>query len=288
MTANPGLSVARILLIRLRILVEFVVRRVLIGRKHRRALKETGRLADHYSSRTALVIANGPSTKKLDLSSVKEAKAGGLFVVAMNYYPLSEEMKELIPDLLVLSDPAHRISNTLNSKNMEMWNILRMTSDVRLAVPSSWFDEISAEQGLARRTHYFNDLALEGWTRNINPLRPRGYISMTAYKAIAFALFLGFSEVSVIGVDNTFFQTLEVDTENRVVQLPNHFFAAGSERSDMTHFYTGGVAEYFRDVSLCFDSLARCFAGHPIVNLDPDSLVDCFPKRINCPYIKYE
>jgi hypothetical protein len=119
---------------------------------------------------------------------------------------------------------------------------------------------------------------LEGWTRNISPLRARGYLALTVYKAIAISIFLGFRETKIIGVDNSMFQTISVDADNRLIQQPNHFFTKGGKTSDLTDFYPKGISDYFYDVSLCFYFLRRCFVGQPVSNLDPHSLVDVFPK----------
>jgi len=152
--------------------------------------------------------------------------------------------------------------------------------------PFSWFHIIQADSELSTRALYFDDSGLEGWTKNISPLRPRGYIPLTAYKALAFANYLGFQRINIIGIDNSMFRTVAVDTENRLIQYPNHFFEKGAVTTDISYFYPTGINDYFRDMSLCFGSLASYFVGLPIVNLDGESLVDCFSKDTSSQLLK--
>jgi hypothetical protein len=138
---------------------------------------------------------------------------------------------------------------------------------------------MKGETEMASRTLYFDDSGLEGWTKNISPLRPRGYLALTAYKALAFASFLGFNRIYIIGIDNTMFRSIAVDDKNRLIQYPNHFFSQGAVTTDISGMYPNGMSDYFRDMSLCFSSLTKYFSHLPVVNLDEDSLVDCFPKE---------
>jgi len=133
---------------------------------------------------------------------------------------------------------------------------------------------------------YFDDNGLEGWTKNISPIRPRGYLALTAYKALAFASYLGFNRIYIIGIDNSMFRSIAVDEKNRLVQYPNHFFEQGAVTSDISDLYPKGMSDYFRDMSLCFSSLSKYFSHLPIVNLDENSLVDCFIKESSSSLLK--
>jgi hypothetical protein len=284
-TANPNWSVGRLCLIRCRVLVEYLTKHLLYARFHHRALRATRRFRGAGSGNRALVIANGPSAGSLDLDRVAEEQKQGLCVFAINYYPLSEAAEKVKPDFLVLSDPVTRLSNTTDERTRLLWKSVRQETQTRLLVPTSWYQDLEADDGLLARAIFFNDIGLEGWTKNISPLRARGYLALTAYKALAFALFMSFDSVYIIGVDNSMFRTIGVTRENRLIQGAHHFFAAGGIETDVSDHFVNGIGDYFRDVSLCFSSLARSFSGSPVVNLDPQSLVDCFPKDSDNPLI---
>jgi len=49
----------------------------------------------------------------------------------------------------------------------------------------------------------FLSLAQLSIWKNINPLMPRGYMSITLYKALAWCIYLGYKSIGVLGMDNT-------------------------------------------------------------------------------------
>jgi len=278
-TTSPGLSVTRLVLIRVRILAEWLVKRTLDFGHRRKALKSTRLLKNSQADNSCIVIANGPSSEKLDWKEVGRRQQLGLQVCAINYFPLAPHFKTLVPNYLVLSDPIMKPGSSKDSRNGPLWNAIQEASEMKLVFPISWYQLIESDSSLLSRSYFFDDSGLEGWTRNISPLRARGYLALTAYKALAFAVHLGFIEIDIIGIDNTMYQTMEVNFNNEIVQAPNHFFTGGGITVGLSPMYPNGVADYFQDVSLCFYSLKSCFSNRNIYNLDRTSLVDCFVKR---------
>jgi hypothetical protein len=285
-TANPDLSVSYLALIRLRILAEWIVKRFQHFKYHHTALKQTRSYKNSSTSISALVVGNGPSAGKLEWTRVAEAQKSGLKVFTINYFPLSEASETVIPDFLVLSDPVMKPSMNSDNRTTEMWKRIRANPPGKLVVPVSWFKIMTSESEIASQILYFDDSGLEGWSKNISPLRPRGYLALTAYKALAFASFLGFNRIYIIGIDNSMFRSIAVDEQNRLMQYPNHFFEQGAVTTDVSAMYLNGMSDYFRDMSLCFSSLSKYFSHLPIFNLDEDSLVDCFPKESTSSLLK--
>ena len=278
-TTFPNFSVWHILAIKIRILLEWVVKRCLVIGFRRRALKPLRVLGRLGQTNDALVIGNGPSAQTLNWPAVADAQMSGMAVFAINYFPISPEFKLIQPNYLVLSDPIMKPNSNNELRTKELWTVIKNTSTMNLIVPLSWYRIMKAQNSLSNEIYYFDDSGLEGWTRSISPLKARGYLALTAYKAIAVSIFLGFKQTKIIGVDNSMFQTISVDKSNRLIQQPNHFFSQGGVTSDITTFYPKGISDYFYDVSLCFYFLRRCFAGRSVTNLDPNSLVDVFPKH---------
>jgi hypothetical protein len=278
-TTFPNFSIWHVLAIKSRIILEWAVKRCLVIGFRRRALRPLRVLGKLGQSNDALVIGNGPSAQSLNWSAVVDAQKNGMAVFAINYFPLSPEFKLIQPNYLVLSDPIMRPNSDNDSRTAELWTAVKNSSTMDLIVPLSWYRIMKAQNNLSNKICYFDDSGLEGWTRNISPLRARGYLALTAYKAIAISIFLGFKETKIIGVDNSMFQTISVDIDNKLIQQPNHFFSRGGETSELTAFYPKGICDYFYDVSLCFYFLRRCFYGHTVSNLDSNSLVDAFPKH---------
>jgi hypothetical protein len=285
-TANPDLSITYLALIRARIFVEWLVKRIHYSKFHHAALKPTRLVKNSSPSLSALVIGNGPSAGKLEWSRVAEAQRSGLKVFAINYFPLSEASATVIPNFLVLSDPVMKPSTSMDNRTSEMWKRIRENPPGKLVVPVSWFQIMNSKPEITTQILYFDDNGLEGWTKNISPIRPRGYLALTAYKALAFASYLGFNRIYIIGIDNSMFRSIAVDEKNRLVQYPNHFFEQGAVTSDISDLYPKGMSDYFRDMSLCFSSLSKYFSHLPIVNLDENSLVDCFIKESSSSLLK--
>lgn len=278
-TTHPADSVGRVVSKRARVLAECLAREALTLPYRRSALKPLKTVRGTKRSTSALVLGNGPSVKSLDWDAVRRAQSNGLELIVVNWFPLTPRGQEMTPDVLVLSDPTMGPDRGVDPRNQRLWEFVRAHPSVRLAVPVSWFPSVSRIGDLLPRTWFFDDASLEGWTSSSSPLRPRGYLSLTVYKALGIALFLGYERINVLGVDNTMFRGLRVDTENHIHLEDHHFYEKAREDQDLSWFCPNGVADYFYDLSLCFLHLRRSFGGHTnIVNLDPDSLVDCFPK----------
>lgn len=280
-TTHPGYSVTSTFVKKLRILAEFVARSFVTLPIRRAALSKLKELAATMSTQNALVLGNGPSVSTLDLEWLRGNRQKiDIFVV--NWFPLSPIAAEIVPDCVVLSDPHHFPGNSQDQRNTDLWVKLAEMKP-KIFLPLSWYSRIQSEplltELLKEKIYFFNDFGLEGWTKNISPLRPRGYLSLTAYKALAISVFLGYKQIFILGIDNTMYQTVEVDKDNQIFLDGNHFYEDQPKNSSGT-FYPSGMADLFFDYSLCFLDLHLCFGSQRnIINLDPNSKVDAFNKR---------
>ena len=276
---NPGLSISRQASKRMRVLKLYGGARLSSARYLRLALEGTRKAAGSRRESTALVVANGPSAARLDPSGVKAACESGMDVLALNAYILTDLADDIRPTHYVLSDPSHH-PDADSDLAREIWRRLDARPDITVIAPHTWFPTLSDRRPSAL---FFNDCGLQGWTRNISPLRAMGYTYLTAYKALAFALHLGYHTVNIIGFDNSIFAHVAVDEHNRMSVAGHTHFYSGSEGSanlSSARFpsYPLGMADWLFDFSLCFYDLKRMFGEQPIVNLDPHSLTDAFRK----------
>jgi hypothetical protein len=279
-TAHPMDSMWRTFLKSLRRIIEFVVRAIQLGPRHKLLLRSTAQLKDSKKGRIALVLGNGPSIRKINIRKVALEQQNKLDVFAVNWYPLTETGKLLTPDYLVLSDPAMKPNNLKDPRCAQLWNLLSEDVQTKIVVPTSWSKFFHRDSTLNSRIIYFNDLGLEGVSTNVTPTKPRGYLSLTVYKALAMATHFGFDDIFILGVDNTMFHGLSVTVNNEIMVGDHHFYAKQTTDQNMSNFYSNGVADYFYDISICFLHLRRCFGQiKNVYNLDFQSLVDCFQKR---------
>jgi hypothetical protein len=280
---HPGTSAGRILLVKLRVLLVFLLRRIAQGRGRTGALESTRRLAGSASGREVLVIGSGPSASLVKKTAVVKAQqAGELVVVATNFFLNSSLGKTITPDYLVWSDDIFRPANA--EDNRDAWEALTSRPAITLVCPWTWKDSLH-KMGIPNPVVFFDDDTLEGWSNNISPLRPRGYQGSTGQKALAFALHLGAHSTSIIGLDLSYYRHFTVDDNNRVLRHPVHLKGTDTGVADLTPHTLVGLADELYSAANNFRALHTHFRGAKVRNLDPNSLVDAFPKATDSPYV---
>jgi hypothetical protein len=281
---HPGGAIWRTVLQKFRVLALFLTRRIAQGSGKALALEGMRRLEGSAVGKDVLLLASGPSAEKINTREVaKRQKAGELVVVATNYFLHSPLAKTLTPDFLVWSDSVFHPAK--KTHNADAWQRVEDTPGVRMVMPWTW-QSIVTTMAVAHRTVYFDNDSLEGWSTNTSPLHPRGYQGSTGVKALGFALHLEPRQVFVIGLDLSYFQSFRVDSDNRVVRQPTHLQGTDSGIQDITPHTINGIADSLYSTANQFLSLRQHFSGHPVINLDPDSLVDAFPKVVGHPLVK--
>jgi len=275
---SPNLSIRRLCLIKIVVFRGFLISHLKNFSKKQAALSNTKALKNTHSGIAALVIANGPSARKLRASEARDSqKVGSLKVFAVNFYFSLEPFEELVPDYLVLSDGAtHRDSS--DSRTVELWQHIDANPSIKLISPISWHNKSEFDDCHAGTCLHFNDVSFEGWSTNISPVKSRGYPNNTAYKALAFAHHLGFDQIMVIGLDNTMFNQIYVTSKNRIMLPSLHAGDYYQRDVDVTSHYELGIGDVFYDLSELFLGLRRSFLECKILNLDQSSLIDCFTK----------
>jgi len=281
---HPGASVLRVAAVKLRVLAMFLIRRLFQGVGRRSALEGMRKLSGSARGRTVLLVGNGPSANRLLASEVAEAqKSGKVIVIATNYFFFSPHSPELTPDFIFWSDDVFH--PRLKEKNADLWRKLEAHGDTTLVCPWTWRGPVSA-MGLPNRVEYFDDDSLETWSKNISPLRPRGYQGTTGVKALAFGVHLGGSDVQMIGIDLSYIKSISVDIDNMTILHPTHVPGTDSGRQDLTPYTVTGLTDLLYSAANQFRAFHTHFQNRGIHNLDPDSLVDAFPKTIGSPFIE--
>ena len=274
---HPGLSVMRVTITKLRVLGMFVIRRLAQGTGRRRALAELRELAGSARGKRILVIGSGPSAGKLSGAAIARAQRNNeLIVIATNNFLLSPLAKKVSPDFLLWSDAIFAPHSTGHQR--EVWEILAKHPEVHLVCPWTWKSGVE-QMSLPRPAFYFDDETLEGWTRNISPLRPRGYQGTTGVKAIALAAHFAPQQIDIIGIDLSYFKNFRVDAENHLTQMPAHLTGTDWGAQTLDQYAMFGVSDLLYSMASQFRALHTHFRGLPIVNLDGESLVDAFPKN---------
>jgi hypothetical protein len=269
---NFGFSFTRLFLLKIRVITEYSIR-LALNRKffQYRELKSLHK----SNSDPIIVFANGPSLNIYGLKQYLDLQLRGYKFFAVNSFALSELGKRIRPNYYVLSDPGY-LRRVKDASDPLTFALNSYGESLVLFVPSYW-PQIST---LNCKIVKFNDFSLFGLSKNVKVWKPRGYSSLTAYKALALALHLTKARVGIIGFDNTEFHFLKSDSHNNSLLIPGedrHFFKQESEIIDISNLYPNGVGDIIYTTSLVFASL-RNFPIARVINLDENSLVDVFKK----------
>jgi hypothetical protein len=220
----------------------------------------------------ALVIGNGPSQGYLDVDTLDRFVENGGETYCVNHWNINDKLSKHTPSWMFFSDPNTFDPNNKNSSELRKY--LELNQTTRVAVPSLGYIKKFNLKISDERIFMFIDCEMSAWG-NINPLFPRGYLSMTLYKALAWAIHLGYAEIGIIGMDNTYPRNIYCDKDNRVINLETH---CGAEDYivDQSQMYPT-VASLLGDISRLFYHL-EYFPRTGVFNLDQYSLTDRFEK----------
>jgi hypothetical protein len=248
----------------------------------RNLLAPTKKMKNSKKGKTALVLGSGPSLNTLDPLRVREF-FDDVFVV--NNYYLMDISKKLAPDYYCLSDPNYFVKEKTNAihSDRELAKYIRDTDTVLLL--SHFYRNFTNYNSL--KTLFFDDREWRTIRKNISPLKPRSYSSLTLYKAIAMACFFGYDTIFVLGLDNTEFKSYVGSIDNKIYINNGTHYASSKISMEITSTpegYSSGIAGRMQSYALHFGDL-NYFKKYRIINLDPRSLVDAFEKIESHPVI---
>lgn len=237
-------------------------------------LEKIKKLYKYLGSCEVFVLGNGPSLKTLNFQELKTKQSAGTKVICVNYFPLYSNKADLIPDYLVISDRG-MVPKSEDNLSQRLWKWIAENPKVILFLPYTWSDFFS-DAPVKNEIIYFNDLSMEGITSNINPVKPRGYLSMTAYKALAIACYITSGNIYIVGIDNSNFYKIRGTKDNEIVQESFHFEDLWNGHWKLSSIGMD-ASGYFYDLAVLFKNLGY-FKNESIYNLHQESLVDVFPK----------
>jgi hypothetical protein len=211
------------------------------------------------------------------LYQFKEHGKADMFCV--NFFINSAFAIECPPDYWVLSDPYF-----FNFEFKRVQNAFENAKNVKKGILVPENTRIPFSEEMNKSFVEYNDIETSGvFSNNINPLYPRSYLSMSAYKALALALYFGYDKYYICGFDNTYIRTLGCDEENRIYRKDEHFDQnayPNDAKKSFLNYTSRTVKDEIIAYSRLFSDLYR-FSKHPVYNLDPDSLTDCFSKKVD-------
>ncbi|MBN8703417.1 MAG: hypothetical protein J0M08_10150 [Bacteroidetes bacterium] len=245
-------------------------------------ISKTKELKNSKADKCAIVFANGPSLGKISADKVALLQGTGDYeVLAVNSYITSTFADLVKPNYYIISDPAYIVPETISEERLSKIRKEELKKDVDKLLENKTKVFISAQyytKAPFQTKYAFFDSA-NFFSNNVNILKPAGYLSMTAYKALAIACFMGYKNIYICGFDNNYFKNVVVDENNGMYYIDTHFYNSDNKPPRKvvdSHSKSIGELLYFHHYN--FKHLEK-FKAFPIVNLDKEGLVDSFSKK---------
>ena len=267
----------------------FVLQSVIYAKSIRKSRKVNRKICYSKQGKTALIIAGGPSSGFLDIDQViSEQSNGDLDVFAMNWYTNTKLANLVVPNFYVLSDPLNMPGSKAlyrGRKCQEIWDQIDEWAGIYLIVPNFWYDRM--QNSNYKVSCYIDERELVGFSKSTSICKPRGYCSMTAYKAIAAAEYLGYEKIYLIGFDSSTFKSTLIDSENRTFESSNNLADdSKTPNVNLNAQFPAGMSDLLHAYAQVFLDAKRCFKNQRILNIQSDSYLDAFPK-VETKYFKW-
>jgi hypothetical protein len=218
---------------------------------------------------TALVIGNGPSQELLIAEKVNQYFDDVFVVNDFHKMPAAKEIKAAYYGL---SDPIS-FRKEIPEIAQDLVSLENYAEKTGCAFLLPHLKEIEFSH-LSNMKYFFDDRELI-FLKKISPMKPRPYTSVTLYKVLSVAMHLGYSNIYIIGLDNTEFYNYRGD-------ISNHLY---NQAADMSLVFESGIAGRMQSYAHLFGDLSK-FPTDKIINLDPKSLTDAFPKIESHPVLR--
>ena len=251
---------------------------------YRKIYKSLLGLQNSKIGKSCFVLANGPSLKKINPYKLKkyrlETKSE---IFCLSHFPNSEFSQITGYDYWLQSDPKWMKQDASNIDERYTRTINKVNQNIKkkVFIPSNYVKKF--KNVFKKEVVGFNDLEVPSFISNsIDPTLPRSFVSMSAYKALAIACYMGFEPIYICGFDNSYVKNLRNDKNNNIYGLVEHFdsiaydYKSSDPKSNLAYQHRT-VADELISKSRLFSDLEK-FKKYKIFNLDIDSLTDAFPK----------
>ena len=161
--------------------------------KFKREMQNLYNLKDSKLDKSAIVIGNGPSQGYLSVDFLHEFKKSGGEIFAVNFWNENKRLSTIAPDYLVISDP-YTLNFAINDarsvfikkQNQLLKDYLENFYDIKIICP---LDNVHEMEKMFPKHKIIGFVDYEvSCFKNIAPILPRSYNSMTLYKALAISV----------------------------------------------------------------------------------------------------
>tara|TARA_B110000046_G_C13025143_1_gene413539 strand:- start:2404 stop:3264 length:861 start_codon:yes stop_codon:yes gene_type:complete len=242
-----------------------------------------------------VIIANGPSVKS-DIENIKKNKGEAEFMV-MNYMALDDVFYELKPEHYCFVDPMFFQETHRKNEAQNLFSILNEKVDWKLTIYipiyyASKFNSFSNLKNKNINVIVINNCKYMGFEKSRNYFYKLGLSCPEIYSVVSMGIYIGIKSeydcLNLYGVEHTFFDNLQVNEQNQLCAVYNHFYQsiASNELKPIKKINTGEVwkvSDYIIEKGLLFKSHDQLnsfaeYMGISIINCTVNSLIDSYDR----------
>jgi hypothetical protein len=233
--------------------------------KYRRVIDKNILLKESHKGEKVVIVGNGPSLNEIDPNIIKANK-----IITMNHF-------ELYPEASKCNVLLHCIGEPYRSDTWEdPFNILMQVPTENFLFrydAVSYFEKIRP----AKEFNIFFYLPCHGRrkSQDVDLTEPALHYQSTSQMAIAAAIYMGFSEIYLVGFDHNWLCTKEISP---------HFYEerAGVDKADFTRFTYLQMINISKNLFEKYELINNIVKKRnvKIYNSSPGSYLDIFPFKM--------
>ena len=246
--------------------------------KNKKAIAKTLKIKNTKIDKNVILLATGKSLSIVDLKKLKKLREKNYEIFSLGGFLASEASKEVDIDYYLLSDERtifpEKYDLEIDLKNTILKTIeLIIKKKIRLFLPTQVYEKHSFKNN---EVFYFNNLADKKTTNISDITKYYGYGSISGLKALSICKYLRYDNIYFIGLDNDHWNNIKVNSSNEILQVNRHFY--DNDTIYRKNSNIDSIGSLLKKSSEIFKAYEK-FRNYNIINLDPDSLIDCFDKN---------
>ena len=237
-----------------------------------------------------IIMANGPSLNETiagNLSLLKESDT-----MSVNFAPLAPVFFDIKPRFHVMADPLFFAEDKPETVKKLYEALKQVDGPMTLLVPCRNRKNVTAEVAgnSALKVCGFNFVGGEGfqWVEKVlyNSKRAMPRPRNVLVPSLMCGIWMGYSEIFIVGADHSWMQTISVDDDNNVISVQPHFYK--DDRREQQRIDSAYRNYRLHDIVYSFSVAFRSYhtlnryaqkKGVRIYNSTPGSFIDAFPRR---------
>lgn len=246
--------------------------------KNRKIINQTIKIRNTKKDKNVILLATGKSLSKIDLKKINYLKSKNFDIFSLGGFIATDVSQNIDIDYYLLSDERTIFPDQFDLEE-NLKNIIIKTIEIikkkktKLFLPTETWGK---HDFIDNKIFYFNNNS-DNKTKNITDItKYYGYGSISGLKALSICKYLGYKKMYFIGLDNNHWNNVKVNLENEIFQVHRHFY--DDDGVYKKNFNVKSISKLLKRSSGVFESFEQ-FKKFDIVNLDPDSLIDCFSKK---------